>query len=154
MEEEQQTNEKQEPIKKKKSKWLQWFIVIVILCVIAAIAIPRINYERRKKILSSCSGKLRNLGLIITNYCIDQKGHYPQNLEVLTKQVYIEELPVCPLTGKSYIYDISGWDDVNFTLYCPNAEEHVGPEGPKSRMKPKSLYYSKGVGVKPRRKRQ
>ncbi|MCK4666134.1 hypothetical protein KAU33_05270 [Candidatus Dependentiae bacterium] len=150
MEEEKQTIEEQEPIqdKKKKYKWLQWVILIFILIVYSAVGIPGMIYARKKAVLSSCSGNLRNLGIIITNYSTDQKGHYPQNLEELTKYAYIEELPVCPETGESYIYEISGWDDIGFTIWCPNSEKHVGSKGPTGRRAPKSLYYSAGAGVR------
>ena len=148
IEEENQTSEEQEPIQEKKKKfpWGIWIKIIVILGLLSAIAIPQIKYAKRKAILSSCWGNLRNLGIIVTNYSTDHKGHYPQNIDELTRLGYIKKLPVCPLTGKSYLYEISGWDDVSFTIYCPNAEEHVGPEGPKSRMKPKSIFYAAGCG--------
>ena len=150
MEEEQQTSKEQEPIqKKKKFSWERfwiWTIIIIILGILTEMAITSTNYAREKANLSSCSRNLRNLGIIVTNYATDHKGHYPQNLEELTKYAYIEELPVCPETGESYIYEIHGWDDTTFTIWCPNAEEHVGTEGPKSRLKPKSLYYAPGTG--------
>lgn len=148
MEEEKQTIEEQEPIqdKKKKYKWLQWVILIFILIVYSAVGIPGMIYARKKAVLSSCSGNLRNLGIIITNYSTDQKGHYPQNLEVLTEQGYIKELPVCPLSGESYIYEIHGWDDDSFTVRCPNPTKHVGTVGPRNTKQ--SLYYKSTRGVK------
>ena len=153
MEEEKQTTKEQEPIQKKKKKfswerfWI-WTIIIIILGVLTEMAITSTNYAREKARLSTCKGNLRNLGIIVTHYATDHKGHYPQNLEELTKYAYIEELPVCPETGESYIYEISGWDDIGFTIWCPNSEKHVGSKGPTGRRAPKSLYYSAGAGVR------
>ena len=96
--------------------------------------------------LSSCSGNLRNLGIIITNYSTDNQGHYPQNLDVLVKRGYIEKLPSCPNSDESYIYEIDGWDDDSFTVQCPNPEGHVGSRGPRSTTV--SLYFTSGKGVK------
>ncbi len=147
MEEEKQTTVKQKPIQeKKKFPWGIWVTIIIALGILTAIAIPNMIYARKKAIRSHCSGNLRNLGIIITNYSTDHKGHYPQNIEELTKQGYIKILPVCPLTGESYILEISGWNDDTFTIWCPNPKKHVKPKGPKSTWE--SLYYSAGAGVR------
>ena len=102
-------------------------------------------YRRPRPILYSCSGNLRNMGIIITNYSTDHEGHYPQNLKVLVELGYIERLPTCPESDEPYILEIDGWDDDSFTVWCPNPTKHTGSMGPKSTTA--SLYYSAGKGV-------
>ncbi|MCK4666971.1 hypothetical protein KAU33_09490 [Candidatus Dependentiae bacterium] len=109
------------------------------------ILLPDMKDAREKAILSSCSGNLRNLGIVVTVYSTDHKGHYPQNLEVLIMLGYIERLPRCPHSKKSYIYEIDGWDDDSFTVRCPNPEKHIGKTGPESQTA--ELYFTSGKGV-------
>ena len=124
---------------------IELMIVVAIIGILAAIAVPNMIYARRKAILSSCSGNLRNLGIIVTNYSTDHKGHYPQNLDQLTTLGYIETLPTCPASDAAYTYTIEGWDDDDFTILCPNPTNHVGAAGPRSTTA--SLYYAAGSGV-------
>ena len=125
---------------------IELMIVVAIIGILAAIAIPNMIYARRKAILSSCSGNLRNIGIIVTNYSTDHKGHYPQAMDQLTSLGYIESLPACPNSDVAYVLTISGWDDTGFTVDCPNPTNHVGAAGPRSVTA--SLYYTAGAGVK------
>ncbi len=143
--------EEKTPQKKRfnwKSFWF-WLIFIIIGSLFLIIVIQNRIYARRKALLSSCSGNLRNIGIIITNYSTDHKGHYPQNLEVLFEQKYIsrdsKKYFVCPVSGKPYLYFVDGWDSNDFMISCPNPQEHVGSQGPKSVTR--LLYYASGRGV-------
>ena len=126
---------------------IELMIVVAIIGILAAIAVPNMIYARRKAILSSCSGNLRNLGIIITNYSTDHKGHYPQALGELETLGYIEALPTCPSSDVTYAgaYTVAGWDSPDFTVACPNPTQHVGSSGPRSTTA--SLYYAAGSGV-------
>ncbi len=134
---------------KKRKYNLKILRVSIILIVITIIFIPLVIsnmvYTTGGSPRSSCSGNLRNIGIIVTNYSTDHKGHYPQNLKMLTILGYIEALPTCTETGADYIYEISGWDSGSFTVWCPNPGKHCGSTGPKS--KTASLYYTSGQGV-------
>ena len=139
--------EEQTP-QKKKFNWGRfwfWMISLLIIGILIGIAIPNMIYMRVTPIPDSCSGNLRNLGIIITNYSTDHKGHYPQNLGILEELGYVESLPTCPSSDKNYIYMVNGWNSPDFTVWCPNPEEHVGSSGPKSVTA--SLYYHSGEGV-------
>ena len=117
---------------KKKFDWGRfwfWSISLLIIAIFLVIAIQNIRYAKRKAVLSSCSGNLRNLKIIITNYSTDHKGHYPQNLQVLKDQGYTLQNPICPISGKPYIYQVDGWDSNDFTIMCPNPEKHDSSEG-------------------------
>ncbi len=124
---------------------IELMIVVAIIGILAAIAIPNMIYARRKAILSSCTGNLRNLGIVITNYSTDQKGHYPQDMACLVTLGYIEALPPCPNSDVAYVYPPPGWDAITFMISCPNPENHVGNAGPKSVTL--TLYYEAGKGV-------
>ncbi len=124
---------------------IELMIVVAIIGILAAIAIPNMIYARRKAILSSCSGNLRNLGIVVTNYSTDHKGHYPQDLDCLVDLGYIEGLPPCPNSDVDYSYPAPGWDSTSFTIFCPNPTNHVGSAGPRSITA--SLYYEAGRGV-------
>ena len=124
---------------------LNSFILISVITIAICAAIPNMVSGPRKHKISRCIGNLRNLGIIVTNYSTDHNGHYPQDLKVLVELKYIEELPKCSSTNKPYLYSIEGWDDDDFTVWCPNPEKHVGSSGPKSTTA--SLYYHAGQGV-------
>lgn len=134
-------------VREKKFDWVRFvvwsfFFIFIIFLVIGTV---ESSFECRPPRGPGCEGNLRNLGIIITNYSTDYKGHYPQNLDVLVEHGYINELPTCPLTDKSYTYEVDGWDSEDFTVWCPNPEDHIGTSGPKSVTA--SLYYYSGLGV-------
>ncbi len=131
----------------KKFNWKRfwfWAISLFVIVLFLVIAIPNMIYEKIYRIRESCSGNLRNLGIVVTNYSTDHKGHYPQNLKVLETLGYIEKLPGCFNTGKPYLYTIDGWDDASFTIWCPNPEKHYGYQ---TNIRCSSLYYAAGSGV-------
>ena len=133
---------------KKKINWKRfgfWLLAIIIVFSFLYIIYRDSVYVDYFDILDSCSGNLRNLGIVVTNYSTDHEGHFPQNLKHLTTLGYIDTLPACPFMDKPYVYSIDGWDDDDFTIWCPNPEEHEGIKGPKSTTA--SLYYHKGEGV-------
>lgn len=135
---------------KKKFNWESlwfWIISIIVIVIFITMLFPGlIRFDKGARLLYSCTGNLRNIGLIITNYSTDHKGHYPQNLEILVEQKYFSELPVCPVTGESYIYEIDGWNSFNFAVRCPNPEKHKVRK--KLRYLLKQLQYSSGPGVR------
>ena len=141
---------KEEQTPQKKFDWSKLipFIILILVISLGIIAfIYKFYYPHYPSSYFStkCSGYLRSLGIIIWSYSQDHKGHYPQNLVRLKQLGYIEDLPVCPVSGKPYIYQVNGWDSPDFTVFCPNPEEHVGSSGPGSVTV--SLYYVSGSGV-------
>ena len=114
--------EEQTP-QKKKFNWGRfwfWMISLLIIGILIGIAIPNMIYVRVYRIPDSCSGNLRNLGIIITNYSTDHQGHYPQNLIELETLGYIETLPTCPKTGESYILQVAVVDACRAKIRAPN----------------------------------
>ena len=126
--------------------WINLLIWVFVIIVILLIAVPNIIYQHNKLPHSHyrCKSNLRNLGRVITNYYTDNEGYYPQNLQELIRSNYLESLPTCFLTDEYYIYEINGWDDDNFTIWCPNPNEHVILNRPNNSAV-FSYYYSSGV---------
>ncbi|MCK4666554.1 hypothetical protein KAU33_07385 [Candidatus Dependentiae bacterium] len=93
----------------------------------------------------SCAGNLRNLGIILTVYSTDHKGHYPQNLNVIKDLGYIANLPKCPLCGEDYILKIDSWYSVKFEIFCPCADKHQANK--KEVKKVRILKYEAARGV-------
>lgn len=133
---------------KKQFDWTFIIVLSIIIFLFLLIYIPKFIHEYKysyKQDLIRCEGNLRNLGLVIENYKTFHKGHFPQSLEVLVEQTNIGELPTCLITGKLYILKVDGWDSEDFTLSCPNPEQHVGNSDRKSETE--ELYFYPGKGV-------
>ncbi len=144
------TREEEKTKSKKKFNWERlwfWIISIIVIVIFITMLFPGlIRFDKGARLLYSCTGNLRNIGLIITNYSTDHKGHYPQNLEILVEQKYFSELPVCPVTGEPYLYDIAAWNAVDFAVRCPNPDKHEMPG--KRKDKNKYLCYKSVIGIK------
>jgi len=75
--------------------------------------------KRRKAFAFFCKSNIDVLTAMSKKYQ-EQEKKLPQSLkDLLTK--YPKGLPVCPLSGKEYIYGIK---DGVFTISCPNPREH------------------------------
>lgn len=94
--------------------------------------------------LRVCKFNLMKMSQAIHRYKNDHDNHFPQNLDVVVDQGYIEKNPKvskCPLNKNLYILKIDGWDSDHFTLICPNSPiKHIGEFGPGQ--KTSELYYS------------
>ncbi len=127
-----ETEYNQKTMGNKNANTIVTSVVIVILLFFCIVSMPYMLSFRRRMDLASCRGNLRSLGFIIDNYATDNDGHYPQNLDVLVELGYLEKLPVCPKTNDPYVFEISGWEDETFTIWCPNPKRHIGDSGPCS----------------------
>jgi len=78
---------------------------------------------------SICGDNMKLIAKALKEYADDHDGLYPSSLEVLTekgtdgKALYLEEIPSCPVSEKSYSY-ISIEEGKEFKLCC-NMEEHI-----------------------------
>ncbi|MCK4668000.1 hypothetical protein KAU33_14695 [Candidatus Dependentiae bacterium] len=108
------------------------------------------SYKSHKPVydLQDCTSNLRYIGIAIEEYSNDNGGHYPQNLKELVEKKYRLGDLSCPITDIEYRYEINGWDDDDFTVWCPNPNKHIGSWGLRS--KTKVLYFHGGKDLKQR----
>jgi hypothetical protein len=74
----------------------------------------RLNYARL------CEYNLRVLSTLTKKYQENEKK-LPQAMKEFIPRYLKDGLPVCPLSGKDYLYTVK---DNGFTISCPNAREH------------------------------
>lgn len=84
---------------------IEVIVVILIVGILAAIAIPRITYTSKAAKAEAC-----NANAVLLNSQIDfyymQVGTYPANLNTLASEDYIDAVPACPFgTAYPYVYD-------------------------------------------------
>jgi len=76
--------------------------------------------SRKRKDLVRCRTNMKNLGMAIEMYSIDNNGEYPQSLTNLTPK-YLKNIPSCPAAGTGQIY-VSSYQvsrkPRGFTIYC------------------------------------
>ncbi len=124
-----------------------WIVSIIVIVIFIATLVPRlIKLNKDTRQLRACQKNLMNLGIVVTNYSTIYRGLYPPNLEVLIEEELIDELPVCPVSGDSYLYDIAAWNSVDFAIRCPNPDKHEIPG--KRKDKNKYLCYKSRIGIK------
>ncbi len=133
-------------IKFDKGPWF-WIVSIIVIVIFITILVPGlIKLIKDRRQLKTCQENLIDLGIAVTNYSTVYKGLYPPNLGALVEEELIDELPVCPVTGEPYLYDLADWNAVYFTIQCPNPDKHEMPN--KIKDKTKYLCYKSGIGIK------
>ncbi|MEQ8167472.1 MAG: protein kinase [Candidatus Eremiobacterota bacterium] len=146
------------PPKKKSGTLIEFMIILAILSIMAAIAIPNIikaNRTEKLKLhretrtetpdingestipdasMQSNTGQrnecIRNLKDIATGMemCFTDRNCYPPGISSIVRLGYVKELK-CPFSKQAYIY-IASSDRKSFTLCCPGNSVH-GSEGGK-----------------------
>ena len=86
--------------KKKGVTLIELLLVVVILGVLAAIAIPKITASSTTAKLNACKTNIDILNSQIEMYRVDT-GDYPATLATLTSDpnYFPEDVPVCPSNG-------------------------------------------------------
>ncbi len=97
------------------------------------------EYVAELKKLEECQGNLRTIGNAVYSYQISNPGQLPESIDILVEQRFLKTIPICPVSGKKYIYEKHPVNKSRFKIKCPNPELHVGKTGPKS--KTTKLYY-------------
>ena len=81
-------------------------LVIVIVGILAAIVIPRINYGRAQAQRAACDANVAAMNAQIELYHVQEpSGNWPASLNDLVTQDYIDAVPACPY-ATAYVYDI------------------------------------------------
>jgi prepilin-type N-terminal cleavage/methylation domain-containing protein len=83
---------------------IELLIVVVILGVLAAIAIPRISASAYNAKKNACHTNINTINSQIELYAADNNGTYPANLQVVTDSVtyFPSGSPQCPVTEANY----------------------------------------------------
>lgn len=106
---------------------VEMLIVIAIIGTLVALLLPAIQSARASAFKTSCSNRMRQVGLAMTMFCDANQGRFPQNAHagagnswIYTLAPYLEDMDVvriCPLdpnadlrlTNKQTSYVISGY---------------------------------------------
>lgn len=89
--------------KKKKSKGftlLELLVVLAIMAILIAIAVPKYKSQRDKAALIAHQANVRILETAAENYYQDN-GQYPTSLDILKTSGYIKEVPEVPANLKN-----------------------------------------------------
>ncbi|MDY6065094.1 MAG: prepilin-type N-terminal cleavage/methylation domain-containing protein [Finegoldia sp.] len=89
-------------IQKKKSKGftlLELLVVLAIMAILVAIAVPRYQAQRDKAAITAHQSNVRILETAGENYYQDN-GSYPESIQELQTKGYIKEVPQIPKNKK------------------------------------------------------
>ncbi len=99
---------KLQTLKKKKKGFtlLELLVVLAILAILIAIAIPVYKGQKEKAAITAHNANVRVLETAVESYSQDHDGELPGDLQDLVKGEYIKSVPKVPaseeLKGKSY----------------------------------------------------
>ena len=107
------THERREKVMKKRKGFtlVEIMIVVAIIALLAAIAIPNLLTARRSANNAAAKSTLQTYATALENYAIDNDGAYPADLGDAAFDDYMKATPACTTTGSSG--NISG-----FTYHC------------------------------------
>jgi len=108
---------------------IELMVVILILGILVAIAVPIFNNARASAWQRTCQANLRTLDGAVQTYAADNPGatfpqNYPQNytdLENALKGKYVKEMPHCPQdSSKDYVVTPASGNTLPPIISCPN----------------------------------
>jgi len=136
-------------MKKKGFTLIELMIVVAIIGILAAIAIPNMVYTKKKAKLSACKSNLKNIAAALDMYAGDNNDTYPTtgttpaaDAGVLITAGYMQKGVTCPVSKTDYTYTML--IDV-YTVSCPAPTGHY--YGPKSTATVTTLRYLSQGGV-------
>ena len=139
-------------MKKKGFTLIELMIVVAIIGILAAIAIPNMAFTKKKAKLASCKSNLDSIGKALDMYADSNNDDYPlettygssiaTDSSILITNGYLGKGVTCPVTKADYTYQYS--QAKGYTVFCPNPDSHY--YSPKKKLT--SLYYVSEGGVK------
>ena len=116
---------------------------ILIIILIALKGISGFRAAHKSADTTICINNLKTIGKAVESYK-DKNAGYPETLDDLVKQNFIESISKCPETNKDYIYSINkSTDSESFEICCPDPYEHIR----RGRIKYKDIKYIQGKGI-------
>lgn len=91
---------------KKGFTLVELMVVVVILGILVAIAVPVYNATTSNAETRACQANIRTLNGTCSQYRID-KNAYPSALTDLVSNGYLTSVPTCPTAGATYTYSSS-----------------------------------------------
>lgn len=117
--------------------FIESFIPIAILAILAALLVPNFIKARSRGQLTACTSNLKNIGTAYEMYSTDFEGQYPAGLSALTPN-YLKTIPGCPVTERAD-YVSQRPSPERFRIVCPN---------PHFEVKAGTLHYDCEYGLK------
>ena len=96
---------------------VELMVVLLIIGILVAIAIPIYNNTQANAREKSCQANLRTIDGAIAQYYSD-KGEWPAGIEELVTDGYLKSAPECPTDGKAYTLDDK------HVAQCPNGHSY------------------------------
>ena len=86
--------------KKKGFTLLELLVVLAILAILIAIAVPVYKSQKEKAAITAHNANVRVLETAVESYRQDNDGKLPGNLQELVKGEYIKSVPKVPASNK------------------------------------------------------
>ena len=116
---------------------IEIMVVIGIIIVLAGLLMPAMNRARKQATRVECINNLKNIGIAIQSYALDNDGKYPPTGTALSTSLDVNYLSTnevlnCPGDGAAYgyttkSYTISNAGAMNVIARCSTAI-HPGPK--------------------------
>lgn len=92
-------------------------IVLVVIGILAAMAIPSLATVTRNAKIQTCKANLRTIAAVAEVYFLDHDNTYPESMDDLVGGGYLKKAVTCPLNGGEYELSV---EDDEFVVTCPN----------------------------------